>query len=932
MYRLTPALRYRRTDRPVARQFQGGFFRILLRLAPLVTASYVLISLLQYVVPLLFIYTLTTLVEVPAEVVFEIQPVALLLALTVTTFALVLVQLNLERVLSLKFCQGFETLLNRQIHDRVDLSLLERIASRDFNLVLDGASAGINVVVIPVFLLLSTLAAFLGFGSSGVWAVSVIWLFLPLSWLMSRLSDGNYERIMAVTAQRIERCSAWLREGPLLKQFPDKGRLGAMEQTLARELSCRNLDTVLRGADSYIVGFGRLIPFVLLLALGGLVSGSIWEGAVFWLSIPLLAAILGLPRAYLSYRSVSRALHQLDFLDAHSDAWELPTARPADKTNIDFDRDWPLWPAALGELLPDRESFPEDELAELLRSFRLIPELGQNSREVLQRFVDIDGRNISEGQKLRLQLLRGVLLARTQNRRLHVDDDFSSLDGVAVHAVSHALRSLADVALSERAEQAIDQREISGNAVPGTSGQAGREEIAGSDFTLAKLLKLCWRGILLLVLPALMMSYGANLTLPGSSFSASQILLYVLVGIALGTFAGLFIERLLRRRFASLFLDGLRNIRESDLAGSQQVISRDVTTAFERISWYAHDIAWILALLACNVVALYVGFGWFGIAVMLLFGLVLMALYRLSIDELFRARRDSASGFDALMRSAHAAYTLSRDFGAAFADMRDWLDSSRRRAISLGLEHFYVTRMRSVVSRTMMAASCTLVSDAVIVLVVVMGGLYRSSDFGFTLAVTALLLVRSELSNVFLAVTGFRSQSLSISRLQHFARYSGRVTLTVEGGALHIAPFEAHRLYRACSLARGRVHSLSGPSGSGKSQYLKGVAGVGEVVSQEPALTAATSVNCYYLNSQVLSLIGVSDPASEGLLGWLTRLPADGLHLILLDELFGQLSEELLTEYLQRLEYYARLTGNTLVVVEHRRRLACNIELNELVH
>lgn len=62
-----------------------------------------------------------------------------------------------------------------------------------------------------------------------------------------------------------------------------------------------------------------------------------------------------------------------------------------------------------------------------------------------------------------------------------------------------------------------------------------------------------------------------------------------------------------------------------------------------------------------------------------------------------------------------------------------------------------------------------------------MGNLYRTSDSAFVLAVTALLMVRSDLANVFLAITGFKSQSVSVERLQYFARPKSSVAVVIDG-------------------------------------------------------------------------------------------------------------------------------------------------------
>ncbi|MBS7675571.1 hypothetical protein KIN13_19380, partial [Vibrio cholerae] len=91
------------------------------------------------------------------------------------------------------------------------------------------------------------------------------------------------------------------------------------------------LDTLLRGDLSYIIGFGRLIPFVLLGLLGTSESASVWDGAIFWLSIPLLAAVLALPRAYVSYKAVGRSLEALSDLYQHSSGESVSRTAAADQ-------------------------------------------------------------------------------------------------------------------------------------------------------------------------------------------------------------------------------------------------------------------------------------------------------------------------------------------------------------------------------------------------------------------------------------------------------------------------------------------------------------------------------------------------------------------------------------------------------------------------
>lgn len=933
MYCFTPALRYLTIARFEGRAFADGFFGLAFSLAPWAVGAYVLVSLLQYSVPLLFIYKLSTLVEAQGSADVLLADTALLAFLAISGFLLVVCELNLERHISLRLCRKFEWLLARKMHPQVEVSVLERLVSRDFGVVLDGFGASVNLLVIPVFLLLSILLALLVFGSVGFWAVAVTGLFLPLSYMLSRLSGRNYQRIMDMAAQRIEQCSAWLRNGPWLKQFADPTALQSIERTLASECSLRNMDTLLRGADSYIIGFGRLIPFALLGLLGTSESAMVWDGAIFWLSIPLLAAVLALPRSYVSYKAVGRSLEALNGLYQNSSGHPLLRPASADEACgvIEFDADWPIWPAALVELIPGPLESQREDLHALLGAFRLVPELGQDPQQVLQLPIELDGSNLSAGQRLRLQLLRGVFLARIQDGVLSIDHDLSVLDTAAALAVKDALARLSWVSFSSSAARAIAQRK----GLPAEVGERTATTVpaGGSALdrsSLSDLLKYCCWGVLMLLGPALMMSYAVNLTLPAAGFSPWQVLLYAVAGVGAGVAAGLFIESQLRSRFSCLFTEGLRDIRVTGLADALQVVSRDVTTTFERIAWYAHDIAWVIALLLCNGVALWMGFGLFGIAVALLFSGLLALLYRLSISELYRTRVESVKGFDSLLRSAHVAFSISQAGGVSFERLGDWLARTQRRAITEGLKHFYTTRMRSVITRTITAASCTLLSDLVIVLVVLMGSLYRTGDSAFVLVVTALLLVRSDLANVFLAITGFKSQSVSVERLQHFARPKSSVVVAIAGQSLSIAPFVAQRAYRALSLERGRLYSLSGHSGSGKSEYLKGVAGITDVTIEEAGVAQVMTSTCYYLDSNALALLGDEPGTNNWLDTWLGALPEDCHYLLLLDEPFSALRGEQLAKRVQALRRYVERSGNTLVLVDHRCRLEHDIELGEL--
>ncbi|MNE56225.1 hypothetical protein D3C80_1511190 [compost metagenome] len=108
------------------------------------------------------------------------------------------------------------------------------------------------------------------------------------------------------------------------------------------------------------------------------------------------------------------------------------------------------------------------------------------------------------------------------------------------------------------------------------------------------------------------------------------------------------------------------------------------------------------------------------------------------------------------------------------------------------------------------------------------------------------------------------------------------------------------------------------------------MAGITDVVIEEAGVAQAMTSTRYYLDSNALALLGGEPGASSWLDTWLSALPEDRHHLLLLDEPFSALPAEQLAERVQALRRYVELSGNTLVLVDHRCRLEHDIELGEL--
>ncbi|AXI61427.1 hypothetical protein DLD99_13420 [Pseudomonas kribbensis] len=930
MYCFTPAIEYAGSDHDTVQNLSGGMLRVAFRLSVPATAGYLALLTLQHIIPLLFIYRLSTQIGAQGAVRFSVAEGLTLLGLGFCSFFLIIGQLNLERWFSLKLCGMFERRLSACERQDLPLASMERLAARDLGIVLDGTGASLGLFAIPLFLLLATLGAWVVYGASGLLVLGFIAVFIPVSYGLSRLSDRNYERVMEKHGERIEQCSRWLKEGPLRKQFPDPPLLNSIRTTLAEELRLRNRDTLLRGADSYIVGFGRLIPFVLLAAFGMSTSLWPWQGAVLWLAIPLLHAMLGLPRAYLGYRAVGRSLNELNQLFTEPDS-KLDVSFD-EQGDVLFDENWPIWPSSLLGLIPGARDSDQPLIAELLSAFRLIPELEREAPLAMARFIEMDAENLSNGQRLRLQILRGVFLSRALNRGLLIDNDLSALDSDSLSSVTEALGKLEGVRFSPSAIQAIGcRRPNTGKNYPVGAPKLAEEMPVGTKpFDWRAFLHGAIAGWLALLIPAAMMSYAGNVTLSMQYWGAGWVVFYIIAGIAIGVGAGLFLESSLRNRLARAVMRGMEDVREGDPVNKLQVVSRDVTTGFERIAWYTHDIVWIGALLACSVAALGFGFGLFGLLLAAGFAVMLAGLYRLSIGELYRTRMATVAGFDALLGSARASHVISSALASSLSDLPGWLAAVRQKSAVEGVAHFYRSRMHSVIARTVTAAGCTLLSDLVIVLMVFLGAIHQTSEAHFVLAVTALLLVRSDLANVFLAITGYKSQIISVERLLHFSAPKNRVLLQDDGLFIRVDGFTGRRIYLAQTLIKGSVQILKGASGAGKSDYLKGVGAVVDITGASARHeTLGHAFRTWYIDAWTLKeILGAGDSAEE-LMEWLKTLPGDGRQLVLLDEAFLQLSLPDCVAMTDRLEEYCAVSGNTLVLVDHRLEHERSIDVAE---
>lgn len=173
-----------------------------------------------------------------------------------------------------------------------------------------------------------------------------------------------------------------------------------------------------------------------------------------------------------------------------------------------------------------------------------------------------------------------------------------------------------------------------------------------------------------------MLSFSPGLLYRYAEIPFFIILTYALIGVLSSIFVGCFVECRIRNRYADVVMKGLSAVLEDSSKDLLQVVSRDLTTIFERISWYAHDIAWIFTLMIIGMGSLVVGFGVLGSAIAVSLLAASCLLYRACIGELLRTRIETVYGFGALMDAARSAIAIGHARGTSLGWDRRWLDSA----------------------------------------------------------------------------------------------------------------------------------------------------------------------------------------------------------------------------------------------------------------
>jgi ABC-type phosphate transport system ATPase subunit len=897
-----------------------GYLNEVWTASPFACAALGVLSYLLWMLDLVYVIQIAALVE---NIRLKRESESILIVLTLVTLVrlgvralLATMELRLAELMAWRF--GVAML---GFHNTVDSAdRIARFAGRELRILLDSAEAIVRLTLLPLTFISYLAWILYAYGFSVSLALGILAFILPLSIVLARIEDKIFAKVMSISAMRQEKCRRWLRLGPLLINWGRTKTLDVIHQLTRREAKLRNLDSALRSSDTYLFHFGRIVPFSILSFLSlqstGTASSSI---EAYWIAFPLMTLALDLPRLFVAARNGQRALSHMNNLELVS--------RPIENSKLKVDSNWRIWSGSVARNMIYKGRYAECLVADL----GLIGELGTNAGDVLEFHLTSGGRNLSQGQQTRLIIARGVNIALHSNERVCIDCELTSLDRANQLRVQALLETYPGIVeLGPNAERSLAE---SIHAVPyetrgAPSERSNRAVPTRKEYSEKGIFQVLSPAIACFFIPAALPAALAILAEVRMTPAVVALLLCsVPLGIALGGGLGYIVEARVRRNATAWLVAGLMDVQEDRSVADQfQIVSHDFDAVNERVAWYLHDIAWIASLATITALTSLSSVGWQAVIPCGLIGFGYVWLWRRRVPVVKRTRLEFSSGMNRLLEAVE-------DVGATKELDGVIADTLRGEFVNEGLAVYidHRTHMNAArLSLGLYAGGFT----AGLALILALCLSFINADAAWAAVVfTAILSLDAEILRLLLALSGFQSQALALYRLREFGQIGDKPPLAFwnANGEIITRAFQAdpsHLQFCEGKFSVGHAFSLLGHSGSGKSQFLKSVAGI---IHAHPTIQTqfrmADVARVIYVDNRWAEALGES--ANYSLESFLTDLcqASAGPMMLILDEAVTTVPPEQAKNIVDRLCEQLGERG-VVMVVDHRFQLphAVNIE------
>jgi ABC-type iron transport system FetAB ATPase subunit len=829
---------------------------------------------------------------------------------------------------------------------------LNRLVSRDIMTLADQFFLLIEPIKLIVEANLLILVGYFVAGNAGIIGLMGVCILFPVSFLIGKFTYYYTEKLFKRTEYRIDLTVQWLsyRKLAFLMQLQDKA-LDKIRKAFLKEIYFRNMDSLLRSLELYLSIFSRPIPMIfasLIIFTGFDLRQNVLT--VFWLSIPAIDLVLRAGRTLATFKVCQSCFDNIEcFLSETAEQQDLRL-----KKTVYCDDDWDIWDGSLKENLCDRGKLPD-----LLTDLRLDREFMRRGSKTELIELEHFAKNISQGQRTRILFGRAINhLLELSSGILYLELSLNSLDRDSKLRIANIIDRLPTqytVNLSHENELLFSnlslpvplEKDIDESNTNWSINNSDNQQKDGKDSDVRSLTKAIfsltsWYSLLLLFPAFLLGWFGQKTSEVPHNFQTIMVwILAILAGVCCASAAGWLIENKIRNSALESYMKLItrRGIRdETDL---KQRIIVDTSVMIERLSWYIHDLSWML----CVLIMTCIGLLWAkplpstGLIVFY-FSLALLAwsFFAKSIEE---GRRKFVEGVNS------ALYKLENVL--CFKGVEYSIATQRRKEFSHeAFELIYGSVSALAWSKGVFAQSFVFLAGLLLV------GVYGAYEYGifqkpeFLFLMSLVLTVQAQSSNFVLALSGFNSQRNSLDRLQGYDLYP---TLIQESPVVNYQNSEfliPKRLSlntlntsEFAQIPMGKISSLVGQSGSGKSIYLQIIAGV-ELPSDVSGVFSkeitTQVVPCIYLDRKAVDLFAWSellnskeDFTPDFLFSFImNKISFNQYTLIILDEILTLWNETAAQHFCRRLEENLEKLCVSVILVDHRFSMPSYIKISAL--
>lgn len=848
----------------------------------------------------------------------------------------VLLRRNIISILQTKF------IISSWKHENA--SVIARLISRDTTILLDFISNATRFLYFPIAISLMLSAMYLLEGVEGIIALSSVSVFLLLSWFIGKKSAHFANKIYSISKNRIDQSSWFLNFRPYLKNWNELESLAKIEKITLKEVSYRNKDSFIRSLDLYTILFGCALPVLILLIIGVVLGKEIDHYLIIalWFATPMIALIMEMGRFSSDYTVANRAFNELQ------ENFKINISS-ASHEFIELNDEWEIWSGSLAENLLHKLS-PNN--LSLISELQLEDELKARNQNVLDMPLEFLGKNLSQGQKTRVLLIRAIHLSIATKKPLAINISLNSLDPITcrnLYALIPKLHEYCQINLSKSQHTFFQEQMTRCHAYERFHTSGSIENLALNDENTQENITNSSRNSffhhyknlmpiigLFFTIPALFLSLNGYVISSNFSLETKIILLLLTttVSIIAAPSLGFFIESTNRKKAILSQINLLQIASLKNMNDLLQRLSKDFTVMVERISWYIHDIAWYKALILISFFAIIYTSGYKGVIINVLFLGIIVWICSIFSNSILRARIGAVEGMNQSIDSLQNLTTLGHiDIELLAVRRANWAH--------IGFKKLIDSHVKMVITKSNFSNLIAVSTGIFITIIVAIASLAKLPRNETVFLLTSLLAMEATIVNLFQALTGLNAQLLSYMRLVDLPVEEAPIPnqkkiISQEDNSYTISNCINPKLnmsYNALTITKGVAYSLSGSSGKGKSEYLKTISNFNDsVIAPSSIKQKSHHIKTMYLGEKSIELLqSLNKP---NLLNYVTnKIIDENYKIIILDETFRGLAVSEAQTILRDFSDLLKKTKASLILVDHRFELENNqISIHQIIN